>query len=371
MMDTATYSTDGTGPPGDGRFRYVIKPLNRFYDLQVAALLASVSDRRLPRLLARSGSDLPEGLPPALYQLPYVDGELLNLPSSRTGADLLFEHIPGRPLQIGQGLDAAGAARLYDEISGALHFLAETAGAPVLHLDIKPQNIVQSGKNRFHLIDWASAVIGERRLEKSYGTEGYLSAERLSGLATVRGDTYALARTVVSLLAKKTAAALTEKDVLGTLRRLPKPFRLVLRDALFDPISLPRVSQEKAKFFRSNVSSHTYLREACAVPQGDAGLQKKRRPGVSRYSQNPKPGSPAVKQHRQKERSVPDDTSFRREPHHLSVAPGPHLPGTRSEQIARILDPYLERDDVITVIVVDGQGGQPRHEDFDSINGEI
>lgn len=65
----------------------------------------------------------------------------------------------------------------------------------ILHLDIKPANILMHG-NFYAISDWGiSKIISKRAVdldERAGGTLPYMSAERFRGINTIQGDMYAL-----------------------------------------------------------------------------------------------------------------------------------------------------------------------------------
>ncbi|MHB1293974.1 MAG: serine/threonine-protein kinase [Anaerolineae bacterium] len=89
------------------------------------------------------------------------------------------------------------------EICRVLTYLARAGASPVVHADIKPDNIiVDSGNGRAVLVDFGTAQalsLGRLRAARApvrgqiYGTPGYAAPELYRGYATPASDVYALA----------------------------------------------------------------------------------------------------------------------------------------------------------------------------------
>ncbi len=76
----------------------------------------------------------------------------------------VFEYIKGKSLydlcvENGGTIDQITACRIMSDIAGAIHFLHSNEPCPVLHLDIKPSNIVVQDDMRACLIDFGSMFI--------------------------------------------------------------------------------------------------------------------------------------------------------------------------------------------------------------------
>ena len=133
---------------------------------------------------------------------------------------IVFELIEGTTLaeRLARGpvppREAAGIVRQLASALGALH----TNG--VLHLDLKPANIMIGPDGRVRLIDFGIAdLIGNTR-EVSLGTPGYASPEVRAGQAPTRAtDVYGL--------------ALIARELLGDVARDPR-IALVLRFGLYE-----------------------------------------------------------------------------------------------------------------------------------------
>lgn len=146
---------------------------------------------------------------------------------------LVMKYIEGRSLQgrldrlLTSGLDEAVALRYLHIICDALVYMHSRV-PPVLHRDIKPDNVVVDGQDRPWLVDFGLAQ--DFPLPSSSdetmvgGTFGYAPSEQLGGAAEPRSDIYALGTTLYVLLTNPqrpfgpTTATATAP---GANRRLP------------------------------------------------------------------------------------------------------------------------------------------------------
>ena len=100
-------------------------------------------------------------------------------------------------------LSIATVFRLAQEILSALEYLQKRE-TPILHRDVKPQNIIWDNKGRFVLIDFNVASLKEN--DKSYvGTNPYLAPDLLDGHHInwdFSADTFALGITLYELVTK-------------------------------------------------------------------------------------------------------------------------------------------------------------------------
>lgn len=81
-------------------------------------------------------------------------------------------------------------------------YLHELTPHPIIHLDIKPQNIIMSGR-QVYLIDYGNGHIMNAGLRRQYcyGTEGYAAPEQYNGTEpNTMSDMYALAKVITLIL---------------------------------------------------------------------------------------------------------------------------------------------------------------------------
>lgn len=97
----------------------------------------------------------------------------------------------------------AEVQRIALEILTTLEYL-HGLEAPIIHRDIKPQNIIRQSDGRIYLVDFGAVQSAYRDQQVSQGTFigtlGYMPPEQLRGQATFASDLYALGATLVFLL---------------------------------------------------------------------------------------------------------------------------------------------------------------------------
>jgi serine/threonine-protein kinase len=140
---------------------------------------------------------------------------------------------------------AAGLKFAYDEYS-------------MLHLDIKPANILMHG-NFYAVSDWGISQIASKKAveldERVAGTLPYMSAERFRGINTIQGEIYALGMTAYEIVTNTlpfTSGAMktTIREIMDGifvrvmkehLARFPKDWReLILKMCALDPRDRPK-----------------------------------------------------------------------------------------------------------------------------------
>lgn len=118
-----------------------------------AEVLRSVSHPAIARLL---GEDL-EGERPYI-ELEFVEGPRLSTLIRRFG-----------PLEVEQ------AAPLAVEVASALHYLH---GSDLVHLDVKPKNLIMGAPPRLIDLSIARSVEAAREIERPIGTDAYMAPEQ-------------------------------------------------------------------------------------------------------------------------------------------------------------------------------------------------
>jgi eukaryotic-like serine/threonine-protein kinase len=141
---------------------------------------------------------------------------------------------PGTPLSvlIERGWEPAVAeveqiAAQVLEILNYLHRLAP----PVIHRDIKPQNLIKSPDGKIYLVDFGAVqdtyhqtVTGGSTV---VGTYGYMAPEQFRGQAYLSTDLYGLATTLLFLLTREDPSKLPHKQLkinFRSLLELPRKF---------------------------------------------------------------------------------------------------------------------------------------------------
>jgi serine/threonine protein kinase len=157
---------------------------------------------------------------------------------------LVLEHLDGPTLD--ELLDRGGALALEQllplglHVASALHYLAAEG---VVHLDVKPSNVVMGGPPR--LIDLSVARTTEEaaRLRSPIGTDAYMAPEQAApdGRVGPPTDIFGLAATLHTALTG-------ERRVAGSLPSLPRRTPQALADALLagldpDPAARPTAAE--------------------------------------------------------------------------------------------------------------------------------
>ena len=193
-----------------------------------AAYLAE--DIRLKRLCVVKQMLIPRGIAPQQLQLYQANFEreasLLaqlnepghpNIPdiydyfSDDTGNYLVMKYIEGQSLKgvidkNEQGIPWREAVRYIIDMSDALDYMHSHGDEPVMHRDIKPDNIVLGDDNRVWLLDFGLAKAdpvagsGDVNMSMAAGSLGYTPLEQWSGKAVPASDSYALGATLHHLV---------------------------------------------------------------------------------------------------------------------------------------------------------------------------
>jgi serine/threonine protein kinase len=172
--------------------------------------------------------------------MQYIQGE--NLEKGLSHVDEDGNLVPGKPYTVEQ------VRRWGVQLCKVLESLSVQ---DVIHMDIKPANLIVSEMGDIWLVDFGTARArhgsnpgGPVGLEQSsvYGTQGYAPPEQVAGNAEPRSDVYALAATLYHLL--------TDDDPRDSpfsfprMDQLPREIRTALRAALaFDVTQRPTARQ--------------------------------------------------------------------------------------------------------------------------------
>jgi eukaryotic-like serine/threonine-protein kinase len=216
---------------------------------------------------------------------------------------------PGRSLSVlidrGWEPDVAEVEQIAMQILEILSYLHHLS-PPVIHRDIKPQNLIKSLDGKISLVDFGAVqdtyhqtVTGGSTV---VGTYGYMAPEQFRGQAFLSTDLYGLATTLLFLLTREDPSKLPQKQLKINFRstlKLPNKFADWL-----DRMLEPTVEQR-----------FTTAAEALAVLQG---LQKLPAPVANNRPRKPK-DSPI--------RLVADETKLT-----ISI-PAVKLRTTRSQQL--------------------------------------
>jgi serine/threonine protein kinase len=143
------------------------------------------------------------------------------------------DYVPGHTLQDllqrsgSTPWNEASVRPMLRQILEILDYL-QTRSRPVMHLDIKPSNIIQAADGTYHLIDFGSvrqeiaqtvSTLAGQKTQIVY-TPGYAPPEQLQGEVGITSDLYALAKTCICLLTGKPDGHLSQRGVTPPLQRL-------------------------------------------------------------------------------------------------------------------------------------------------------
>jgi serine/threonine protein kinase len=113
---------------------------------------------------------------------------------------LVMERAPGAPLRVGDSFTEVDLRDIGARLTDILVYL-HGRHPPVIHRDIKPQNVLRDGAGRVSLVDFGGvrAALREGGGSTVVGTFGYMAPEQLHGAATFATDLYGLGATLVAL----------------------------------------------------------------------------------------------------------------------------------------------------------------------------
>ena len=141
---------------------------------------------------------------------------------------------PGTPLSVlierGWEPTVAEVEQIADRVLEILNYLHRLA-PPVIHRDIKPQNLIKSPDGQIYLVDFGAVqdtyhqtVTGGSTV---VGTYGYMAPEQFRGQAYLSTDLYGLATTLLFLLTREDPSKLPHKQLkinFRSLLELPRKF---------------------------------------------------------------------------------------------------------------------------------------------------
>ncbi|MDQ7823594.1 MAG: serine/threonine-protein kinase [Candidatus Eremiobacteraeota bacterium] len=132
--------------------------------------------------------------------------------SDSEGLALVMEYIEGKSLEhalkeSGKPFEAERVVEIAGELAAILQYLHSQVPAPLIFRDLKPSNIMITGKGRLRLIDFGIARNFDPAKQKDtlvYGTPGFSPPEQYGlGQTDERSDLYALGATLYYLLTEE------------------------------------------------------------------------------------------------------------------------------------------------------------------------
>ncbi|MEM8638961.1 MAG: serine/threonine-protein kinase [Cyanobacteria bacterium P01_G01_bin.54] len=216
-------------PLGQGAIGTTYAALDEQQDTTVAIKVLSlkqVSDWKVLELFEREAQTLSQLDHPCIPQ--YLDHFHLDTAGDRRFY-LVQELIEGQSLETlirnGQAIPEADVRAIALQVLEILDYL-HTLQPPVIHRDIKPQNLIYTRDRRIVLVDFGAVQEAFRhtlsRGGTFVGTVDYMPPEQFRGQATFASDLYSLGVTLIDLLTGPTRlSALPEK-------RLKLDFRVVV-----------------------------------------------------------------------------------------------------------------------------------------------
>jgi WD40 repeat protein len=176
----------------------------------------NLGDWKLFELFEREARTLAQLVHPAIPR--YLD----SFQTDEGGPRLYIaqELAPGRTLAdlvaAGYQPDEGAVRQIGVKVLRILSYL-QSLSPPVIHRDVKPQNILRSDDGEIALVDFGSvkSAVSDAAAGGSTvaGTFGYMAPEQLHGHATTATDLYGLGATLVFLLTRRAPAELPQKKL--------------------------------------------------------------------------------------------------------------------------------------------------------------
>jgi len=172
---------------------------------------------------------------------------------------IVQEAVAGRSLadMVSSGARASDqeAMRIAEELLRVLQYLGQLR-PPVVHRDVKPENIVLEGGSwggRVFLVDFGgvqgAASASETLASTIVGTYGYMAPEQFRGAAQPASDLYALGGTLLYLLSGQAPFAFPQERMRIEWRKgmsPPSARWAQLLDGLLEPVAEDRLSADEA-----------------------------------------------------------------------------------------------------------------------------
>lgn len=226
-----------------GRPEYVAKRETSFADQDVPELLEQTCHPSLPRCFGSS------------YILPTED------------SCYLFEYVDGQNLIEYRVSDRDMIIRIFSHLFDLLTFIQTMFEKPLLHLDIKPENIVIGTNGLPVLIDFDSACLDPDRVKSC--TQLYAAPEHRGGKPQAASDVYSLTLVMLEYILKISASEIIQMPLADLFAILPEELagssKVLIRCLSADPVERPE-PDEIASGLKKLKSDDTPDQEAVAFP---------------------------------------------------------------------------------------------------------
>lgn len=201
-----------------GQPEYIAKRKSSFADSAVPELLEQICHPSLPRCF---GSSFIVPTEDSCYLFEFVKGKCLNEYAFRDKAEI-----------------ACVFAKLYD----LLTFIQTMFDKPLLHLDIKPENIVIDSNGSPILIDFDSACLDPHRVISC--TQVYAAPEHRGGKPQAASDIFSLTLVMLEVILETRVSDIVQMPLAALIENLPEEFesmnKLLFRCLASDPLERPK-----------------------------------------------------------------------------------------------------------------------------------
>ncbi len=205
----------------NGRPEYIAKKRTVFTDCKVPEVLEQTCHVSLPRCFGCS------------YILPTEE------------SCYMFEYVEGQNLANYKHKDRNAVISMFVQLFDLLEFMQTMFERPLLHLDIKPENIIIKDNGIPVLIDFDSAIIDQQSMLSC--TRLYAAPEHQGGKPECGSDVYSLALVMLQYLLEDDIQDIIANPIRDTLDRLPDDiisFKKILANCLAsDPLERPTPSE--------------------------------------------------------------------------------------------------------------------------------
>ncbi|MEM9116292.1 MAG: serine/threonine-protein kinase [Cyanobacteria bacterium P01_F01_bin.56] len=214
--------------------------------------LKGLSDWKQLELFEREARVLEDLAHPAIpnyvdyFQVDTADNRLFYIAQEIAEGRSLAELIAA-----GERFSETEVERIAAEVLEVLQYL-HGLNPPIIHRDIKPQNIIRSADGRIYLVDFGAVQMAYREAtafgSTVVGTYGYMAPEQFRGQAYPTTDLYGLGATLLNLLTHQNPGDLPQQRLRIDFRQVvtvSEPFAAWL-DGLLEPLLEDRFQSAEA-----------------------------------------------------------------------------------------------------------------------------